>query len=374
MEAAGFVERAAAVADRCAASAAMRDRTGEFPSDEFVWLAEAGLLTAPLRRADGGEGLGVESGTWRPLLRGLAQIGRGSLPVGRVYEGHVNALQLIDLFASPLQRQRYAAEARAGLLFGVWNTEAADGVKLFPSGNGCWRMKGAKTFASGAGHVSRPFVNGALPNGGWQMCIVPMDRARTLIDPSFWNPLGMRASCSFRVDFSGVELTSEDLVGEPDQYYRPPWFAGGAIRFAAVQSGAVEALIDEARTYLRGLGRTDDPYQKQRLGELAALCEIGRLWLVGAAAQAERANEDPAAFVAYANLMRIAIESLCLDALRLTERSVGARGLLQPHPFERIHRDLTLYLRQPSPDGAQAEAGAYVLGQNAPFRKLWDHD
>ena len=48
-------------------------------------------------------------------------------------------------------------------------------------------------------------------------------------------------------------------------------------------------------------------------------------------------------------------------ALCMSERCVGARGLLQPEPFERLHRDLTHYLRQPAPDAVLADVGRFVL-------------
>ena len=83
---------------------------------------------------------------------------------------------------------------------------------------------------------------------------------------------------------------------------------------------------------------------------------------------------DPArlaAIGAYANLMRGAVEEICLTTLRLAERCVGARGLLQPEPFERLHRDLTHYLRQPAPDAALAEAGRFALGSDKPAYQLF---
>jgi hypothetical protein len=78
-----------------------------------------------------------------------------------------------------------------------------------------------------------------------------------------------------------------------------------------------------------------------------------------------------AKIVAYANMTRTAIEAICLDVMRLAERSVGARGLLRPLPFERIHRDLTMYLRQPAPDATLADIGQYVSQQTTPAYDLW---
>lgn len=354
------------LAPRLFAQAGETDVVGAFPTQEFEWLRAAGLLMAGLPAALGGAALHAPAAT-HSLLKTLQHIGRGNLAVGRVYEGHFNALQLIQQLGTAAQVARYAADARAGRLFGVWNTEdPAEGVHLEALANGRYRLRGAKTFASGAGHVTRPLIAGALPDGqGWQLFVLPADTQPPVLDTCFWRPLGMRASASFRADLTGLELESEDLIGPPNAYYRQPAFSGGAIRFAAVQLGGAEAVFEETQSFLRGLGRTDDPYQRQRLGEMAIALESGRQWLRGAAEHAARpggATEEGAeATVAYANMTRTAIETICLDMLQKAERCVGARGLLQPLAFERLHRDLTHYLRQPAPDGALADVGRFVL-------------
>ncbi|WP_082455356.1 acyl-CoA dehydrogenase family protein [Hymenobacter sp. AT01-02] len=364
---------AAALAPRLFAQAPHSDQPGGFPTAEFAWLRSAGLLVAPLPVSLGGVGLGAPTHT-RTLLSTLRHIGRGNLAVGRVYEGHVNALQLLQRFGRPEQISQWAADARAGHLFGVWNTEAQDGVHLEPLPNGRYRLRGSKTFASGAGHVTRPLLTGALPDGSWQMLILPADEKRPTLDGSFWRPLGMQATASFRVDFTGLEIGSAELLGQPGDYYRQPWFSGGAIRFAAVQLGGAEAVFDETRRFLCALHRTDDPYQRQRLGEMALLTESGGQWLRAAADYVAQLSAPTAeATVAHANMVRTAIAEICQRILPLAEQCVGARGLLKPEPFERLHRDLTHYLRQPAPDAAQADAGRFVLQHSAPAYCLW-HD
>ncbi len=360
------VQVARALAPSLFAQAAATDAAATFPNEELGWLRAAGLLTAPLATALGGAGLGDAAAT-EALLAVLRHIGRGNLAVGRVYEGHVNALLLIQLFGAPAQLARWAADANAGQLFGVWNTEdPAEGVRLEALPGGRYRLHGAKTFASGAGHVGRPLITGALPEGrGWQMLVLPADEQLPVLDRSFWRPLGMRATASYRADLTGLEIGPADLLGPPNAYYRQPWFGGGASRFAAVQLGGIQSVFDETRRFLQRLGRTDDPYQRQRLGQMALLLESGRQWLRGAAARAALPADAGApalpAAVAYASLVRTAIEQIGLAMLPLAERCVGARGLLQPEPFERLHRDLTHYLRQPAPDAVLADVGRFVL-------------
>ncbi|MBO2031609.1 acyl-CoA dehydrogenase family protein [Siccationidurans ginsengisoli] len=402
---AGMVATAAQLAPRLLAQAPATDTVGGFPSQEMGWLREAGLLTAALPASLGGAGLG-EPGASLALLQALYHVGRGNLAVGRLWEGHVNALLLIRCFGSPAQLARAAADARSGHLFGVWNTEnPADGVRLEPLADapGRYRLRGAKTFASGAGHITRPVLTGALlaplapavrldqgplrpavpapptPATGWQLVLLRADEQPPVLDHSFWRPLGMRATASFRAEVTGLAIGTEDLIGKPNDYYRAPWFGGGAARFAAVQLGGAAAVLDEARRFLRRLGRTDDPYQRQRLGELLALHETGQRWLRGAAevAALPATPTEPLtparaeALAAYVNALRATTEEICLKTLRLAERSVGARGLLQPEPFERLHRDLTHYLRQPAPDAALADLGRFALASDKPAYQLF---
>ncbi|WP_242021357.1 acyl-CoA dehydrogenase family protein [Nodosilinea sp. FACHB-141] len=371
------------MADDFAAQAAAVDEPGAFPANEFEQLAKAGFLAAPLRVTLGGYGLGIEAASIHDLLRLLKHIGRGNLAIGRVYEGHVNALQLIQTFGTAEQIERYGREARdQHKLFGVWNAEDAEGLHLVPIGPNRYRMEGAKTFCSGGGYVERPFVNGKLPDGSWQMCIVPMDEVRTACDRTWWQPMGMQATASYKIDFTGVELGAEALIGQPGDYLRQPWLTAGVVRFAAVQLGGAEALFDLTRQYLQGQQRTEHPYQQERLGQMAIALESGNLWLRGAADRLadydvqfggtpQVVHPHQARLVAYANMMRTAIEQICIDTMQLCQRSVGTRGLLSPHAMERVIRDLTLYLRQPAFDAALAGVGSYALAETTPASRLW---
>jgi alkylation response protein AidB-like acyl-CoA dehydrogenase len=351
-----------------AARAAERDQSGAFPADEVRALHEAGLLTAPLPRWAGGRGLGSEPGGGPALLDLLRAVGRASLPLGRLYEGHVNALLLATTFARPAQVRGWANDARRGRLFAVWNTEAADGVQFDPADDGGFALRGAKVFASGAGDVPRPMVTGRLPDGGWQMAILRLDGPHEeLVDRRFWQPLGMRASSSHRIDFSGIKILPEDLLGGPEDYHRPPWFTSGAGRFAAVQLGGAEAVFEVTRGTLAKRGRSDDPHQRHRAGEMAIALEGGRLWLERAGAMWDRslgmdeASSEARDLVLAVHMARTAIERAALLVLEHAERSVGLMGMNRPHPLERLIRDLRMYLRQPAPDQSLEEVGRAAL-------------
>ena len=363
--ASAFLDAVREVSATAFTNAPLIDRNGAFPVEEIRGLARIGALTAPVPVDYGGRGL-----TRGPLLlETLRIIGHGSLPLGRLYEGHVNAIGLIQRFGTPSQLARAARAAGQGLLFGVWNTEAPPGLTLERIESG-WQLRGGKTFASGAGFVARPLVTAIAE--GRQLMVVPrlepadQDRA----DLSNWQSHGMRASATGDFDFTGIAIDDDDIIGAAGDYHQQPGFSGGAWRFAAVQLGGIERLVDELRAHLVKTGRDEDAHQRARLGAAILAAETSRLWVERAADMAEHTG-DGDDVVAYVNFACSAVERAGLDVLELAQRSIGLAGFHTAHPIEHVFRDLATYLRQPAPDKALDDAAAHVLRQSAATGALW---
>ncbi|GAN77086.1 acyl-CoA dehydrogenase family protein [Acidisphaera rubrifaciens] len=335
--------------------AAFHDMAASFPETDVAELRAAGALAAPVPRVFGGLGLGTEATGAPDLARLLRLVGRGNLVVGRVYEGHVNALRLVMRHGAPAQVRAAVADALAGELFAVWNTQASD-APLVLDGD---RLHGAKVLATAAGHATRALVTADLPDGARQMILVrlaPGERA----DLSEWTARGMRGSATGRVTFDGMRAPASALIGGPDDYIRQPDFSGGAWRVLAVLAGGLDGLVEAFRTHLVGRRRDGDPHQQARAGRLFALQNTVRLWVTQAADIAE-AGADDALIVAFTDLARGAVEAACVEAVSLVERSVGLHAFMRPEPVERITRDLETYLRQPAPDAALTGAARYFL-------------
>jgi alkylation response protein AidB-like acyl-CoA dehydrogenase len=218
-------------------------------------------------------------------------------------------------------------------------------------------LQGAKSFASGADGLSCAVITAARPEGR-QMLIVPVKDLST--DRTWWKPLGMRASGSHVVSFnSSVDI--DFILGAPNDYIKEPLFSAGVIRCAAVHVGGAHAVLDAALEHMKRTNRASDPHQQHRLGQMATEVAGGYAWLDYAAARWARIDKLPAAtLIACMNAARGAIERAALNVMELAERSVGAAGMMAPHPLERLMRDLRTYLRQPNPDGALASVGAAV--------------
>ena len=335
------------------ARAASHDADGSFPHEAFEELDRLGLIAAPPIAAE-------EMGA---LLRLLAEVGRGDLSVGRIYEGHVNACLLLATHGTPEQRRLFAGPDESGR-FGVWNTDApGDPLRLVDG-----VLMGKKNFGSGADGLDHAIVTVTDQDEGGpprrRMIVAPIKDLP--IDRTWWRPMGMRASGSHVVDFTGLEVKPEWHLGQPDGYLTEPWFSAGAIRFVAVQVGGMHALLDIAAAHLRKTARASNPYQSHRLARMGVAVETGYLWLDRVGAAWTEAARNPGAGVparylgAAANGARLAVETAALLVLEEAERAIGAQGMIAPHPFERRMRDLRVYLRQPNPDGAAAAFGEAV--------------
>ena len=314
------------------------DRDAAFPTEEIVRLRRAGALLPPLPVRHPGKA--------DELAGLLGLVGRGNLSVGRILEAHLNALHLMA---------RYGAHPEEERLYGLWVTDPpADALRMRRSGSRIL-LSGGKQFCSAAGHATGALVTARDPDGEARMLVLTLGIGETVTPlPS---PLqGMRAATTGAVDFTGCEVSADRLLGRAGDYMREPDFSAGAWRGSAVALGGLVALIDHAVQQLRQSGRLDSPHGQGRLGRAIIARESSRLWVEAAARVAEDESAETGYRVATVGLGRLAVESACLDAMRLLQRSLGLSAFRQGNPVELICRDLSTYLRQPAPDEVLTEA------------------
>ena len=286
------------------------------------------------------------------LLRVLYAAGRDDLPLGRLFEGHIDALQIVSRYGDDRQRGALAAALADGATLGVWNADLAGEQLRLVDG----RLFGGKSFASGAGLLSHALVT-VERDGGRQLILLDLAHAPPAIDRGFWDVVGMRRSATHVVRWDGAIIGAGDLVGQPGDYVREPWFSGGALRFAAVQSGGIAALVDHTCDHLVRTGRADDPHQAGRLAALYGLAEAaaGAVRTAAAGWFAEEAARLPLVAAA-----RAAVYDAGGRALVLAQEAVGVQALFVGHPLAATITDLSMYLRQPGPDAQRMRVGAAV--------------
>src|SRR5436190_1566727 len=165
------VDEARRLAPRFAARAAAHDRDGTFPVDDFADMRAAGLfgLMVPERLG----GLGAGFARYADVAYELA---RGNGATALVFNMHasvtgalagisptmVSALGVPDEFFD--NRDEILRRAARGACYGVAMSERGAGARLsqlatvYGPEAGGYRIKGAKTFCSGAGHADAYLV------------------------------------------------------------------------------------------------------------------------------------------------------------------------------------------------------------------------
>lgn len=353
-----------AIAER----AGQADAHGQGLAAETALLREAGWLTRCLPPGENGDGWGCSPEGTEPAMAALRRLGRVSLPTARLFEGHMNAVKLVALYATPAGRTRAFARVREGAMLGVWGADdPADPVRLERDGD-TLRLHGTKRFASGLGDIALAVVTAVAPGGGTQLLLVPVDEPERA-DPSGWRMAGMRATRSGAYRLDGLRVTADDLLGAPDDYYREPHFEGGIWRYCAAHLGGAEALYAATRDTLLARGRASDPHQETRIVAAAVAVETARLWIERAARAVEAADAPPDAML-LALLAREVTDGCCREVLGIVERALGMAAHEDGTAIERTRRDLSLFVCQAAPDAKRSRA-ARALVAVAALPEAW---
>jgi hypothetical protein len=290
------------------------------------------------------------------LLRLLHGIGRRDLPLGRLFEGHVDALQIINRYGSNDQVLATQRIARDGGVFGVWNADRQDRPLRWADDT----LDGGKAFASGAGILTHALVSFDTAHGR-QLCLVDLARMPPQVDRSWWRVTGMARSETHLVEWRDQRMNSDGFIGKPGDYVTEPWFSGGALRFAAVQAGGIAALVDHVREHLVDHDRAADPHQTSRLATLFR-CGQGAADGVATAAR-EWDDADADRTLAHVAAARCAVYEAGERAITVAQAAVGLSAMFVEHPISAVLTDLAVYLRQPGPDAQTMRLGRAVASR-----------
>lgn len=336
------------------------DAAPVFPIDSLTMLIESGHHRRFAPEQCGGCRFDSQMASARAMAKALREVGRGDLSIGRLYEGHVNALSLFEWYAAPEQLEWMTDVLDQGAWFGVWATEPAPGVRLV--GEADRSLIGEKTFASGAGGLDYALVTAGSEDTARRLVIVPANEGgRT--DLSGWRVRGMRASLSGRYLLDGMAVDPTMLLGEPGDYDRDPRFTAGAWRFCAVQLGGIEALVAEIRSAMRE-GDRENAAQRARFAEAVVATRSAGFWVEEAAQRFASDHDDAVSLV---RLTRGVVENAGFVVMEAAARILGTRSAFEGERADKIIRDLSLYLRQAGPDHARDDAAKALLDHD-----IWD--
>jgi hypothetical protein len=302
-----------------------------------AWVAAHAHAPVPMP----GRGL-----TWR-RMEALADVSGEDLSVGRLVEGHLDALAVLDELGR--------APAGPGV-YGVWAARRPGELVATPDGDGWW-LQGAKPFCSGAGLLPRALVVADAPDG---VRLFDLDVADVVVVDGTWPAVGMAASASSRVCWPGRAVQPDAATGPPGAYTDRAGFWWGAAGVAACWWGGARALLRVVRD---GLARSDP-------GD-AELADLGAGWAALDAAGAmlrraagqidaqDRGDREAARHTAL--VTRQAVHHACVEALAAAAAAGGARPICLDGDQSRRSADLYAYLAQHHQGRDAAALGRMVV-------------
>ncbi len=376
-----LVDRVSELArEKFAPRAAHYDQTATFPAENFADLFDAGLIAPVIPQEFGGLGLGPYRGDVFTLWMMTKEIAKVDLSMARCWEGHVNSLVLLDGMASREKKAEwFKGVVERGDLWVAWSGEPqarAPGETVRFGTNiekveGGYVVDGNKVFSTSAGGAQWAIllVNTAGP-GGVRHATASLDTQLLMacdlsdptvqIDGSWWDPIGMRATVSYLVNFRRTFIPDANLIGYPGQYIKEGWQTCFIPHYAATFLGAAEATLEYALEYVTTQNKVDDPYIQHHLGQMSVDVETGHLWLRHVARLWETGKYEDAQIAG--SRARHVLEHLAEDTVKRCIRACGARCLNRPSVLERIYRDLSFYVRHDNDDQILATIGKSVLG------------
>jgi alkylation response protein AidB-like acyl-CoA dehydrogenase len=315
-------------------------------------------------RACGATAWGARAGGSRPRaadeLGLVRRVAAADGSAGRIFDGHVNAIERVAVHGSGRDRDRALAAARSGeLLAGVWGANPAPGegppARLARRDSGVV-LRGVKVFCSGAGGIDHAIVVAREATGPPRAVWLDVSDPDVVeVDATWFRGVGLRSSVSHRVVFHDAPVSV--ILGAPGVLTEEPWFSRDALRTAATWAGMADTVVDEAVAMLARRGAP---------GELEALA-VGRIfgyratidaWLTRAAAAMDETVPRLASLSVHA---RQGIAAACRQLVDEVLRICGSRALTLGGRLERAHRDLETLLLQHRLDPLVARLGRQEL-------------
>jgi alkylation response protein AidB-like acyl-CoA dehydrogenase len=310
--------------------------------ERFLELGRRGALSPPP------PGQGDTAARWGDL----AAWGREDLALGRLAEGHTDALAILA---------EVGHEPVPGALYGVWAARSGGTGARLERVAGRHVARGTVRFCSGASCLDRTLVVAAAPTGS-RILDLPLDAPGLHPVPGSWTPFGMRASDSPDVELRDVPAPPESWVGEPDCYTGRAGFWWGGAGVAAVWLGGAAGVLDEVYAALPGgCSGGADPHQQALVGALHAQLAAADALLARTAEEIDADPKDGHRTSAWT--ARAAVERCCRSVLDAVPRLVGVAALTRGDGLERRLADLGVYVRQHHGERDLAALGAAVLEQ-----------
>lgn len=277
-------------ARRIAPGAAERDRSGEFPMEEFRELAALGLHAMKVPAADGGAG--ADNVGYALVMQAIAAACASTATV--LASSNLTA-RILGIHASPEQKERILrpyAEGKLGPASfalsepGCGSDAAALSTRARAEGD-AFVLDGEKMWITSGSEAGFHLVFARTDGPGREgiSAFVVERGAPGLSIGKHEDKMGQRASGTVALSFEGCRVPAENLVGRRGGGYAVALSAlgEGRVGIAALCLGVAEAALREGMAYARerkAFGQPIAEFQNTRFVLADSLTDLDAAWLL----------------------------------------------------------------------------------------------
>ena len=368
------------VARRVAAPSRSRaerhDREGSFPIADIDDLRDAGLLGLMVPETLGGMGA-----TFSTYVRVARELAMGSGATALIFNMHASVTGALATTPDDLARafgatdEFFAARdvvlqaAATGSLYQVAMSERGAGSRFSqmttsyaPEADG-WRLRGRKTFCTGAGHADGYLIV-AKSVDGQRLSQFLVPASDEIVVEQTWDALGMRATASNDLVLD-VHATRDTLLGGVEglapllAQAMPQWLVAS---YAAVYVGVAESAVAAATDEIVARSLAHLPAVRARLGRADAATQAAWLAVLEAARRIDEAPGAPDTNRWVYRAKLLAGDTAMTVAASMVE-ACGTTATRRGAPLERLVRDARCGSLQPATSDVCADwLGASLVG------------
>jgi len=325
---------------------AQAEEDSDFPRDAFRTLGELGLLAMPYPEQWGGGELPYEV-----YLQALEEIGGAWASVGVGLSVHVMSCWPLAAYGTETQKAGWLPEMLGGTLLGGYCLSEADAgsdpaamrARAIRTDDG-YRITGSKAWVTHGGDADFYTVfarTSDAPTRGISCFLVPGD-ADGLTRQAPEHKMGLTGSTTATLDFDGVEIAADRLIGEEGGGLAIALRAldSGRLGIAAVATGLAQASLDCAVAYAKERETFGKPIiDHQGLGfllaDMAAAVESGRATMLEAARRRDRGLP----FSRQASIAKLVCTDAAMQVSTDAVQVLGGAGYTKDFPVERMMRE-----------------------------------
>ncbi len=335
-----------------AATAAERDRTKEFPQDNFRQMGELGLMGMMIPPEYGGEGADTVS-----YVLALSEIAYSCASTSVVMSVQNSIVcETLYRFGTEAQKQAYLIPLASGKIIGAFGlTEPEAGSDPVSQQTTAVRKKdhyllnGTKRFIT-SGHHSKVVLVTAktdedAKHRGISCFIVPKGTPGMAVG-RMEDKMGLRASDTTDIVLENCKVPVSHRVGKEGDGFKIAMSGldSGRIGIAAQSCGVAMAAFDAAVKYAKERKQFGVPISKHQairfqIADMATRIEAARQLVLSAASMKDR--KEP--YTTEASMAKLFASEMVNDVAARAIQIHGGYGFTKEYPVERYYRDARVF-------------------------------